>query len=348
MASTGGATPPTTPSGNTTDTQISPFQAGNATDPAVATAPDGHYVVVWTSIVNGASDIVGQLFGTTGIPTSAPFIVNTFAAGGENRPDVAMDNNGDFVVVWSGAGPGYDNLVNTSDVWFRVYNPSGTAVTAAQMLANDYVTSVQDQARVAMDPINGEFVVAWTSFGQPTTPNGTQQNNSNIFYREFLLNGTPMVGATAAIEQQVNASSIYRAAVPDVAMDDAGDFVIVWDQGTGQHLQCPGPRLLRQRGRQRLRAQYDPGRPELHRLQRRLRQRRPLGPVVNRARVSMDEVTGAFAATWANYQSTTNNGYNVYERLFNLNGTSLNNTGESQVNLSAPPAPPVSPSPAGS
>ena len=91
-----------------------------ALQPAVATAANGTYVVVWANpILHTAAtvlpagsaaaadfDIVAQRYSASGLPLGAEFVVNTtYNVGNQLDPAVAMDNAGAFVIVWDGAGP---------------------------------------------------------------------------------------------------------------------------------------------------------------------------------------------------------------------------------------------------
>ncbi|MGA2253720.1 MAG: hypothetical protein ABSG53_03585, partial [Thermoguttaceae bacterium] len=104
---------PAPPGLTTVDQPINAVRGGQQIDPAVATANNldinnpaasGNYVVVWTSIINGATNIVGELFQANGTQIGAQFTANTSASTSWGSPAVAMNAAGGFVITWSGAG----------------------------------------------------------------------------------------------------------------------------------------------------------------------------------------------------------------------------------------------------
>ena len=84
---------------------------------------------------------------------------------------------------------------------------------------NTHTSNDQRNAAVAMD-VAGNFVVVWSSYSQDGSSNG-------IFGRRFDPNCNPIVE-----EFQINAITSGNQTEPSVAMNDDGDFVVVW-QGPG-------------------------------------------------------------------------------------------------------------------
>jgi hypothetical protein len=282
--------------------------------------------VVWSSYANNGN-VMAQLFNAAGIPQLATEItVSQTAPGTQSYPDVAMDANGDFVVVWSGLGPSTNTTTNTSDVFYRVFGPTGSALTS-QMQANVYATSVQDDARVAMDPVSGGFVIVWTSSEQPATQGGPLQQSSNIFYRTFLLaNGAPAPGPTVSLEQQVDVASPYVQDEPDVAMDDNGDFVVVWNAytGSGNSTNIDGryyPAGLAGVGGTQFTLNTIAVQQDFTGPNQTFGTSAPLDLWATGPRVAMDITSGNFVATWATYQAASADGYNVYYRQYAATAT---------------------------
>src|SRR5207253_387022 len=93
---------------------------------------DGNYVVAWTAIqplVHDATglDVYARLFNADGTPRGTEFRVNPYTTGQQERPVVAMDADGDFVVAWASA---YDWSVTNDrnfNVYARRYNAAGVA-----------------------------------------------------------------------------------------------------------------------------------------------------------------------------------------------------------------------------
>jgi hypothetical protein len=217
------------------DTPINttPYVGGQQFDPAVSstndsggTALNGNYVVVWSSTVNGQTNIVGQMYKSSGVQIGGEFQVNTTASKSWNSPKVAMDASGDFVIVWSGQSTGSTSS-DISDIYGRAYNANGQALTS-QFLISQFVFGVQPagmqfEPSVAMSP-DGTYVVAWAS-----TPNYTGLSNQNtfntaIFAREYNQGDVPIGN-----EFQVTPSSSLASTFPSVAIDAHDNFVIIWE-----------------------------------------------------------------------------------------------------------------------
>ena len=330
----GTASPPGPPGLAAQDIPINAQRGGQQIDPSTAAALDGSYVVAWTSIINGQTNIVAQRFNSNNVPILGEFTVNTTASTTWGHPDVAMDPSGAFVITWSGGGPGTDPVNNPSDVYARRFNAVGQAI-GGQFLVNQFLSSVQNASRVAMAP-DGSFVITWESYGQGSVASATTVNYA-IYAREYAANGTPVNNSTfqpGGNEFKVSAASPFARTMPDVSMDAADDFVIVWSgdfqqqstwgvygnyffgatgKSTGEILLSTAPD---QRGTFNVPTTFDLSN---------------TGP-----RVGMASNTGDFVVTWANYTPGTTTGFNIFARQFAPGGVPLAGTpsaaGAFQVN----------------
>ena len=75
----------------------------------MSSAANGDFVVVWTSYGSSGTDtywysVQGQRYASDGSEIGSEFQVNTFTTGGQTANSVAVDADGNFVVVWSSAG----------------------------------------------------------------------------------------------------------------------------------------------------------------------------------------------------------------------------------------------------
>jgi hypothetical protein len=219
-----------------TDTPINyaPFRAGQQTDPAVSstndssgTALNGNYVVVWTSTIGTQTNIIGQMYKSSGVAIGGEFQVNTTASTTWNHPDVAMDAAGDFTIVWCGFGPNSNTTSDTSDIYARSFNANGQALTdefeVDQYVAGVQQPGVQNQPRIGMSP-DGTFVITWT--GSPIYLNlsNVSSSNSAIFAREYDNADVPLGN-----EFQVTPSSSSARSLSDVSLDSRDDFIVTWE-----------------------------------------------------------------------------------------------------------------------
>src|SRR5688572_14769623 len=80
--------------------------AGHQSEASVALDAAGNYVIGWQSFpavdFSGDLGIYARRYNTAGEPQGDEFLVNTLSAGTLRIPDVAVDTDGDFVIVWPG------------------------------------------------------------------------------------------------------------------------------------------------------------------------------------------------------------------------------------------------------
>ena len=147
-----------------------------------------------------------QRFDDAGNPVGSEFQANTYTIDTQHEPDIACDDAGDFVVVWTSEG---DHDGRGTGVFGRRFTSSGAFAGTTEFQVNTYTTGDQDHPAVAAD-MDGDFVVAWHSRG--------------ISLQRFSSSGSP-----AGTEFQIN---VYTTNLPimgqAVAADAAGNFVVVW------------------------------------------------------------------------------------------------------------------------
>jgi hypothetical protein len=178
---------------------------------AVATDANGNFVIVWSGNGTGDADgIFAQRYNALGVPQGSEFRVNTTTTGVQTSPAVAMDADGDFVIVWSGEGAG-----DTAGIFGQRFNAAGVA-QGAEFRANTTLPNVQTHPSVGMSDA-GSFVISWTSANQDGAAGG-------IYARRYNAAGAPQ-----GVEFQVNfVTTANDQDYSRVAMDADGDFVIVW------------------------------------------------------------------------------------------------------------------------
>jgi len=185
--------------------------------PSIASDVNGRFVVVWESLGQDGSDfgVFGRHYDSSGIP-GLEFRVNSETMDVQDRPKVAMNPAGAFVVVWESYGQ--DGF--WSGIFGRRYNAAGTA-QATEFRVNTYTTRGQVNPSVAMDSA-GKFVVVWESYEQDGSEWG-------IFGQRYSAAGAPQ-GA----EFRVNTYTTGDQHGAAVAMDADGGFVVVWTGDDGQ------------------------------------------------------------------------------------------------------------------
>lgn len=202
--------------------QINSYTTSAQQSPAVSVGPEGDFLVVWYSSGSSNGDsssgsIQGQRYASNGDPLGEQFLVNSVTAGNQSDPEVAMDSEGDFVIVWSGKGSLGDDTAG-STVQGQRYASNGDPL-GLQFQVNTYTTSNQYQPSVAMRP-DGDFVVVWTSYGSF----GDDGSDSSIQGQRYASNGDPL-----GMQFQVNSVTTVGQRHPSVAMGQDGEFTAVWE-----------------------------------------------------------------------------------------------------------------------
>ena len=146
----------------------------------MATAPDGAFVVVWSSGPDANNtNIQGQRYLSNGSAQGPEFQVNSYTTGGQSLPSVAAAADGSFVVTWQSYGSSGTDT-NGYSIQAQRYASGGT-ILGGEFQVNTYTTSTQSEPSVAA--AGGEFVVAWRSLGSP----GTDTSNESIQGRRYIL-----------------------------------------------------------------------------------------------------------------------------------------------------------------
>jgi hypothetical protein len=199
--------------------RVNTYTTANQRWPAVARDDSGNFVVVWACPhpgVPGANAVLGQRYDSSGAPFGPEFLVATYttATGVQgNRPRVASDASGNFVVVWETAGVDGSYLGVAGQRYASSGAPLGTT-----FVVNTYTTFNQYDPVVASDA-SGDFVVAWQS-------NGQYGAGQSVLARRYASSGAPL-----GPEVHVNTvPPTIGQARPEVAGDATGDFVVVWRQ----------------------------------------------------------------------------------------------------------------------
>ncbi|MEZ0371240.1 MAG: fibronectin type III domain-containing protein [Candidatus Sericytochromatia bacterium] len=129
-----------------------------------------------------------------------------------NNPDtdIAIDHDGDVVVVWS---------ENSYGVYARRFDRFGEPLSEATRVDTS-TGSIQYDAHVASDA-DGDYVVVWQGY-----LSGLPDHALEILGQRFDKQGNPR-----GSEFHINVSTPGHQIMADVAMDEPGNFVVTWFSG---------------------------------------------------------------------------------------------------------------------
>jgi hypothetical protein len=239
--------------------------------PTIAMAPDGDFVIAWASARSASSgyvNIAAQRFDANANKIGGEIAVNTELlnySAEKVLPDIALSDDGQFVVVWSVSNP---------QRWYvRQFDANG------QPLATEFISPAQiGESERQYNPqialgADGQFTVAWNSLStigpaangyfQRYSSNGMAQGGIRQFQTQFTGYIYPALAAIpggndfllawqrldgnsyGAFAQRFDASgdgitgvlqaNIYVTNVQhnaDLAVDVGGNFIVTW-QGVG-------------------------------------------------------------------------------------------------------------------
>ena len=142
--------------------QVNTYTASSQTNPSVAMDSDGDFVITWQSAGQDGSlyGIYGQRYNSRGVAQGSEFQVNTYTTSSQRIPSVAMDSDGDFVVIWASFGEDGSGF----GIYGQRYNSFGEA-QGIEFQVNTYTTYQKSFPSVAMDS-DGDFAVTWQSKDQ--------------------------------------------------------------------------------------------------------------------------------------------------------------------------------------
>ena len=195
----------------------------NQSFPTVGVEADGDFVVVWQSAVQDGSGfgIVGQRFSSAGATVGSELPINTYFTNHQTSPVVAIDAEGDFVVVWQSIGSSGTDTFAYSVLGQR-FSSAGVAI-GSEFQVNSYVLGTQALPAVGMDA-DGDFVVVWQSAGST----GTDTSGYSIQGQRFSNDGVAIGG-----ELQINSDTTGDQKFPAIGMDADGDFFVAWGSSDG-------------------------------------------------------------------------------------------------------------------
>ena len=180
--------------------------------PSVATDAGGNFVISWQSNSQDGSGlgIYAQRYSSAGEALGSEFRVNSTIANAQDRPAIAMDQDGDFLIAWRSNQDGVSN-----DVYAQRYDSVGTPL-GGEFRVNTTTAEAQGTPAVAMDA-DGDFVILWNSYAQDGDVYG-------VYARRYSAAGVAQGG-----ELQVNTETVDEQRNSSVAMDADGDFVVTWE-----------------------------------------------------------------------------------------------------------------------
>ena len=179
--------------------------------PTVSCDNNGNFIASWADGRNtNWRDIYAQRYSADGTALGVNFQVNTDTEGNNHlRADIAIDENGNFVISWEDNRNGYD------DIFAQRYLSDGSTIGDNFKINDDTPNTSQSNASISMD-LDGNFVVCWED---------KRNDYDDIYARRFSNEGIPIsddfkVNNDFTTQKQQNS---------DIKVDDNGNFIICWE-----------------------------------------------------------------------------------------------------------------------
>jgi hypothetical protein len=193
------------------ETRLNSTASGLQSEPDVAYAADGSYVTVWqdsNGLDGDLAGVYGQRFDADGNKVGGEFLVNTTTASSQFNAAIAMDDAGNFTVAFTHRTNGGSTQIYAQRFDSLAVKQGGEFTVNNQSKGNQFLSDV------AMDP-SGNFVVAWYGNGAG--------DDEGAFIQRYDAAGNELGGETL-----VNTMATDDQQFPRLAMNDTGDFVVVW------------------------------------------------------------------------------------------------------------------------
>jgi len=178
---------------------------------------DGSYVITWTSYTQDGSYYGSYLqrFDQYGLKVGSEVLVNTETVGDQVYPAIDQDASGNFVITYSNDIGNVDDY----DISFQRFDKNAVKL-GSETLVNTYLPDYQYFSDISVNN-EGNYVITWMSDEQDGSAFGVYaqvyDSLGNKVGEEFLVN-------------DYTADDQF---IPSIGMNDAGDYVIVW-QSAGQ------------------------------------------------------------------------------------------------------------------
>jgi hypothetical protein len=176
----------------------------------IAVSDSGLFVVWRHNPGGGDYDILLKRFDFNGDSIGQSIILNDDGGSeDQNYPSIAMDDAGNFVVVWGDRRSG-----SSYDIYGQLVDASGDKI-GGNILVNDDGGSYSQYDPACAMSSGGNFVVVWYDY---------RNGHADIYGQRFDNTGSA-IGSNFLINDD---GASYYQYTPSCAMDSAGNFVVVW------------------------------------------------------------------------------------------------------------------------
>ncbi len=192
---------------------VNTYKDSTQRDPQIACDGQGNFVVVWNSDYQVSpqdeGEILLQRFDASLNKVGNEEFVNTITADDQERPALAENADGDFIIAWA-SKTSFESIYDIKARLYKNGEPAGD-----EFLVNQTTQYSQTNPEVAIDN-DGNFVIVWDSWFQDGSDKG-------VYARVYKADGTPLTS-----EFRVNTTTQYSQTLPVVKYFPNNNFVVLW------------------------------------------------------------------------------------------------------------------------
>jgi Dockerin type I domain len=196
--------------------------------PSAAMDADGDFVVTWHGYEQARdhNGVYARQFNAAGVAQGGDIPVNTFQTSFQRHTAIAMDSGGDFVISWQNEFVDANQGGTSVDAQRFA---SGGARVGAEFRVNSTTLGNHRYPAAAMDA-DGDFVIAWASYGQDP---GDGANNSGVYAQRYAADRPAVTAGEFLYRSSPNRVSITFSQDVSATLAAADLSVVLLGPGGG-------------------------------------------------------------------------------------------------------------------
>lgn len=186
---------------------------GDAYQPKITFDNNGNAMAVWRQLKNNLFNIWGNRFDAHSNSWGSATLIETNNTGHAFNPQIAFDNNGNANAVW------YQYNGTLYNIWTNRFDKNNNRWGTATLIETNNAGHALNP-QIAFDS-NGNAISVWQQH------DGTRYN---IWANHFDSTSNRWHSATL-----IETDNAGNASSPQIAFDDNGNAIVVWNQTDGSH-----------------------------------------------------------------------------------------------------------------
>lgn len=183
--------------------------------PSIDYDNNGNFIITWMDGRQGDWNIYAQRFNSQAQPISDNFMVNDNNNSYQGNPKIAINTNGEFIVVWEDRRNGH------SDIYAQRFDSSANRLGSNYKVNDDLTNTNQSSPNIVVHQ-SGNVLIVWTD---------SRQNNPDIYAQVYNQDGT-QIGNNFRINDDLTNKN---QSAPNASIILSGKAWIIWDDARHNH-----------------------------------------------------------------------------------------------------------------